>query len=292
MRLHHSLPLLVLPLLGQDVSFEAATKAWHKERVARLSAEGGWLSLVGLHWLSEGENDFGSHAELAVPLPGSGLPASAGSLVLEGGKVRLKVQPGSGLLVNGKPAADGPLATDESGKPDLLKAGRVTFFLLKRGDRFGVRAKDPESPARKSFKGIDTYAANPAFRIVADFIPHPKPRKVEMSTVIGTVETHDSPGVVRFTLHGKTYALEPVVEDPQHPELFFVFKDATSGRTTYPAGRFLYAAMPKDGKVILDFNRAYNPPCAFTPYATCPLAPKANRLDVAIEAGEKNYGSH
>lgn len=292
MRLLPTLLALALPLHAQAPDLQTTTRAWHQGRIERLTSEGGWLSLVGLHWLSEGENAFGSDPELAVPLERSGLPAKAGLLILRGTTVRLVPQPGLALTINGQPATERDLKSDAEGTPDVLKAGRLTFFIIRRGERLAVRVKDPESEARKAFKGIECYPANGAFRIEAEFLPHPQPKKVSIPTVIGTVEEQLSPGLVRFTLQGKTFTLEPVIEDPEHPELFFVFRDATSGKTTYPAGRFLYAAMPKDGKVILDFNRAYNPPCAFSPYATCPLPPKSNRMDIAIEAGEKTYGHH
>jgi uncharacterized protein (DUF1684 family) len=286
------LTFALLPALAQEVDLVKATQQWHAGRIARLTSESGWLTLVGLDWLSEGENAFGSDPELAVPLEHSGLPAKAGVLVLKGTSVRLVPQPGIALTVNGQPATERALKSDEEGQPDLLKAGRLSFFVIRRGERFAIRVKDPESPARKAFKGIDCYPADPTFRVTGEFIPYPEPKKVPIPTVLGTVEEQISPGVVRFTLKGKTFTLQPVIEDPEHPELFFVFNDATSGKTTYPAGRFVYAPMPKDGKVTLDFNRAYNPPCAFSPYATCPLPPKSNRMDIAVEAGEKTYGHH
>jgi len=164
--------------------------------------------------------------------------------------------------------------------------------VIKRGDRIGVRVRDPKSPVRTGFKGLEYFAADPAYKVTAEFVPYEKPRKMPVPTVIGTVEEMDAPGRVRFVIAGKELWLDPVVEDPKEPSLFFIFKDETSGRETYPAGRFLYADMPKDGKVVLDFNKAYNPPCAFTPYATCPLPPKRNALPVRIEAGEKKYADH
>lgn len=287
-----TLALTAMAMNAQDTELQKSTRAWHEGRIQRLTTEGGWLTLVGLDWLEEGENAYGSDGTLPVPLEHSGLPAKAGVFMLEGKTVRLVPQPGTNLTVNGEPATARVLKTDADGKPDLLKAGRLSFFVIRRGERFAIRVKDPESEARKAFKGIDCYPASADFRVVADFIPYDKPRTIRVPTVINTVDEMVSPGVVKFTLKGRTFMLEPVIEDPEHPELFFIFSDATSGKTTYPAGRFVYAAMPKDGKVILDFNRAYNPPCAFSPYATCPLPPKANRMDIAIEAGEKTYGHH
>lgn len=286
------LVLASLALTAQETEIQTSTRLWHEGRISRLTSEGGWLTLVGLDWLEEGENAYGSDASLPVPLEHSGLPAKAGAFVLEGKTVRLVPQPGTNLTVNGEPATARVLKTDADGKPDLLKAGRLSFFVIRRGERFALRVKDPESEARKAFKGIACYPANAEFRVVADFLPYEKPKTIPVPTVLNTVDDMVSPGVVKFTLKGKTFTLEPVIEDPEHPELFFIFSDATSGKTTYPAGRFVYAAMPKDGKVILDFNKAYNPPCAFSPYATCPLPPKANRMDIAIEAGEKTYGHH
>ncbi|MDE3165970.1 MAG: DUF1684 domain-containing protein [Acidobacteriota bacterium] len=160
----------------------------------------------------------------------------------------------------------------------------------RKRDRYGIRERDPESEYRRDFHGIESYPAEEAYRITARFVPDEK--EIPILNVLGQTEPLKSPGVAVFTLGGKEYRLRPVFETPDAQELFYIFKDATSGRETYGAGRFLYSALPKDGTVVLDFNKAYNPPCAFTPYATCPLPPAENKLPVRIEAGEKKYGQH
>jgi hypothetical protein len=256
--------------------FAAETRAWHARRVERLRSETGWLTLVGLHWLEEGENRVER-----VP----------GVFVLEAGKVRVKADPAAGLTVDGKAVGDAVLAADLDENPSAIRAGDLRIQLIRRGERLGLRVRDPNSPVRKGFQGIDTWPPDPKFRVVAAWEAYATPREIEVPNVLGTIEKASAPGVARFTIDGVPCSLEPILEEGDTP-LFFVFRDATSGKTTYPAGRFLYAAAPKDGKVVLDFNRAYNPPCAFTPYATCPLPPKQNRLAVPIEAGEKTWWSH
>ena len=209
-----------------------------------------------------------------------------------GTTVRFQPFPGSGLLLNGKPASEAVLKSDAEGKPDVLQAGRVRFYVIRRGDRLGIRIKDPGTPTRKAFHGVPRYPVDPAWRVEADFIPYATPQVRAIPTVLGTTEPMTAPGLLKFKVGGREVTLEPMVEDPGHPELFLIFKDATSAHGTYPAGRFLYADMPKNGKVILDFNRAINPPCAFTIFATCPLPPKQTQLDIAITAGEKDPGLH
>jgi len=266
--------------------------AWHAGRIARLSAEDGWLTLIGRDWLNPGENTLGSAPGSTVLLPDWAAPAKAGLFIVEGSTVRFKPLPGSGLLLNGKPAVEAVLKSDATGKADVLQAGRVSFYLIQRGAKVGVRVKDPEAPTRKAFHGVPRYSVDAAWRVEADFIPYHPPQTRAISTVLGTSEPMTTPGLLRFKLGGREVTLEPMLEDPEHPQLFIIFKDTTSTKGTYPAGRFLYADMPKDGKVVLDFNRATNPPCAFSNFATCPLPPKQNQLDLDITAGEKYAGSH
>ncbi|HEY3400829.1 MAG TPA: DUF1684 domain-containing protein [Geothrix sp.] len=282
---------LSLPATAQD-AYVKSVDAWHQDRVARLGAEDGWLSLIGRDWLNPRENTLGSAPGSTVLLPEWAAPAKAGLFILEGSAVRFRPFPGSGLLLNGKPATEALLKSDAEGKPDLLQAGRVRFYVIRRGDRFGIRIKDSETPARKAFHGVPRYPVDPAWRVEADFVPYAKPQIRQIPTVLGTSEPMSAPGLLTFKVGGREVTLEPMVEDPEHPELFLIFKDATSAHGTYPAGRFLYAAMPRNGKVVLDFNRAINPPCAFTIFATCPLPPKQNQLDIAVPAGEKDPGLH
>lgn len=282
-------PAPATPMPAAPADFEAQTRAWHTRRIERLTAEDGWLSLVGLHWLKEGDNRFGSAQDNALVFPASA-PAHAGTFTRKGDTVSLSLQPGVSLTVNGKPFTGGTVHSDAQGSPDMLALGTLRFFIIRRGERLGVRVKDSEAPTRKGFHGIPTYAPNPAWRVEARFEPATTERKLSVPNVLGEVEDMVAPGTAVFTVGGQEHRLTPV--DDGSGQLFFIFGDLTNRDESYGAGRFLYADMPKDGKVVLDFNRAYNPPCAFTPYATCPLPPSQNRLKVRVEAGEKRYGDH
>ncbi|MFN7957715.1 MAG: DUF1684 domain-containing protein [Holophagaceae bacterium] len=285
------LSALSLPVRAQD-AYAQSVDAWHAAREARLAAEDGWLTLIGRDWLNPGENTVGSAPGSTVLLPEWAAPGRAGLLVLEGTTVRFKPLPGGGLLLNGKPATESVLKSDADGTPDVFTAGRVKFYLIRRGTRLGARIKDPENPARKAFHGVPRYPVDAAWRVEAEFIPYATPQTRAIPTVLGTTEPMSAPGLLRFKVGGREFTLEPMLEDPGHPELFIIFKDATSAHGTYPAGRFLYADMPKGGKVTLDFNRAINPPCAFTIFATCPLPPKQNHMDLEVRAGEKEPEGH
>jgi len=273
--------------------FQKTERDWRKAREKRIASPTGWLTLVALAWLTPGENTFGSDPECAVRLPAGKAPLHAGVLVLSDGRVTIKPAPDSGVMLDGKPIGERVLGDDMSETTDVVTIGELTFYVIRRGDRFGVRVKDPNSPVRKNFKGLDYFPMSEKWRVTGTFVPYDPPRKVEIPTVLGTVDEMEVPGLVRFTMDGREYTLAPVVEDPKDPSLFFIFKDATSAKETYGAGRFLYADMPKNGKVVVDFNQAYNPPCAFTPYATCPLPPKENWLPIRVDAGEKVFvGGH
>jgi uncharacterized protein (DUF1684 family) len=291
--LRHSL-LVVTALTAFGATpdtYRLEIEQWRKGREARLAAEGGWLSVVGLDWLGEGENRFGSDSKNPVVFPAGKGPAVAGRLVLAAGKVTLKPEAGAGLTVNGEPAAERVLKTDGEAKPDVLRLGTLTFHVIKRGDRFGVRLKDSASPGRVSFKGVPAFPVKAPFRVEGTFVAYDPPKEIPIVNVLGAVELMKCPGKAVFKLGGRKLSLEPVLE-PGAEELFFIFRDATSGQQTYPGGRFLYAALPKDGKVVLDFNKAVNPPCAFTAFATCPLPPRQNWLKAPVLAGEKTYGAH
>jgi uncharacterized protein (DUF1684 family) len=283
--------IAVLAVAAPPDAYRQEIEQWRKGRETRLAAEGGWLSVAGLDWLSEGENRFGSDPKNAVVFPPGKGPAVAGVLLLAGGKVTLKPEPGAGITLDGQPASERQLRVDADGKPDVLRLGSLAFHIIKRGDRFAVRLKDSERPERIAFKGVPAFPVQASYKVEGTFIPYDPPKEIPIATVIGTVEPMNCPGKVVFRLGGRQVSLEPVLE-PGSPELFFIFRDRTSGKQTYPAGRFLYAAPAKDGKVVLDFNKAVNPPCAFTEFATCPLPPRQNALPVPVRAGEKTYGSH
>ncbi len=275
-----------------DPAYVAEVTQWRQERLQRLEAPDGWLSLVGLHWLHQGPNRLGSAEAADVPMPADQSPAEAATLTLrDDGTVWLDPGEGSGLEVNGEPAAAQVLATDADGEPDVLTLGRLRFYLIARGDRVGVRVKDPEAPTRTGFAGIDHYPIDPAWKVTARLEPYDELREVAVPTVLGTDETMVAPGLLHFTADGQDATLVPLVSGPDDDAYFLIFRDATSGDTTYGAGRFLSAeAVGEDGTTTIDFNLAYNPPCAFTPYATCPLPPKGNTLLFPIEAGEKYSG--
>lgn len=270
---------------AEDVA--AATRAWEERRLQRLQSEDGWLTLVGLGWLKEGTNTAGSDGKAAVVFP-EGAPASVGTFTRSGQSISFQLAPGVVVTRGGKPFAGGPVQTDQEGRaePDVFQVGRFRFQLIARGSRVGVRIKDPEARARKDFKGIPTYPPSARWRVVARWEPANPPTEIAVPNVLGEIDRSPSPGTAVFSVDGKEYRLTPVLEEGS-PDLFFIFADETNRTETYGAGRFLYAEPAKDGKVVLDFNRAYNPPCAFSAFATCPLPPKQNRLALRVDAGEK-----
>jgi uncharacterized protein (DUF1684 family) len=285
--------LMAPAFAAADAEFQKTEQAWRDGRIKRLTSSNGWLTLVGLHWLQPGDNVFGSDPDCAVPLPAGKAPKRAGVLVLDAGSVRIKPEPSAGLTIDGQPVTERALGDDTAEKTDVVTLGSLSFFVIKRGERIGVRVKDSASPVRTGFKGLDYFPADPKWRVTGSFVPYDAPKSVAVPTVLGTTESMEAPGLVKLTIDGKDLTMEPVVEDPKEPMLWFIFKDVTSAKETYGGGRFLYAEMPKDGKVVVDFNQAYNPPCAFTPYATCPLPPRQNWLPIRVEAGEKAFaGGH
>lgn len=278
-----------------DPAYAAQIGTARALRERRLASENGWLTLVALHWLVPGENAVGSDKDLPVSLEAPGIPPKACSFVLgPDGAVTLRAEPGATVAVNGAPPAAAPLATDRDGKPDVVTVGRVRLTVIERGGRLAIRARDPESPRRTGFKGLDYFPVDPSLRLEARWEPYPSPREVEVPSAQGPPQKALAPGLVRFSLGGAERTLEPTVESATDETLFFVFSDGTAGTESYGAGRFLYADRPKtgEGKVLLDFNLAENPPCAFTPYATCPLPLPRNVLPLRIAAGEKAPPGH
>jgi uncharacterized protein len=257
---------LLLPALVPLVVFATGPglsyPEWRANYEASLKAPDGWLSVAGLSWLHEGANN--------VDLPNQ----EPIMLRLDHGKVTYEKR---------------RLKSDATDHPDVLKFGDISLTIIERGGKTGVRLRDPNAETRREFTGCKWFPADPAWRIVAKWVAYPKPKTIAIANILGMTDQEPSPGYAEFTLQGKKMTLEPVIEDG---ELFFMFKDATSAKSTYGAGRFLYAALPKGNEVELDFNKAHNPPCAFTAFATCSLPPKQNILSAAIEAGEKNYGKH
>ncbi len=263
--------LLLGVTMAAAADYASEISVWRQSRLQSLQADGGWLSLAGLSWLHEGDNSFGRDASNQIVLPDG--PPHAGAFHLKNGEVTVTL--------------DGATRKVAHDSGDRVKAGRVNMQLILRGGRYGIRLRDPESEARRHFHGIESFPASEAWRITARFVA--EPRKIPILNILGQTEESECPGYAVFDIHGKEYRLYPIFEEPGAKELFYIFRDQTTGKETYGAGRFFYSALPENGHVVLDFNKAYNPPCAFTPYATCPLPPKENRLDVRIEAGEKKY---
>jgi uncharacterized protein len=284
--------LVSSPVKDSAATYRAEIEKWRAARVERLTADDGWLTVIALSWLEEGENRVGSAESNRIVLPSGKAPASLGTIRLANGKAQFTVASAVRVTHDGKPVETIALVPDADGDPTILEHGTLSFYLIKRGNRLGVRVKDSASAARKSFHGIESYAVDPKWRVRATFAPY-RPRKpIPIPNILGNVTQEPSPGAVVFSIGGHEYRLDAVDEEGEE-DLFLIFADRTSGETTYGAGRFLYARRPgADGKTVVDFNKAYNPPCAFTAFATCPLPPPQNRLPIPIEAGEKRYGRH
>jgi len=264
-------------LYAASQTYQSEITEWRRQREAALKADDGWLTVTGLFWLHPGANRFGSESSNEIVLPRDPALKNGGTFDLDRGKVVLRME-----------GVSRELRADSAGAPDVVTLGSLSLFVIERGGRYGIRLKDRNSRLRKEFTGLRYFPANESYRVSARFVPDAA--KIPIPNILGQTEDMSSPGYVEFELEGRKLRLTPVIESPN--ELFLIFRDATSGHETYGSGRFLHTAMPKDGKVELDFNKAYNPPCAFTPFATCPLPPKQNRLQVRIPAGELKYGEH
>ena len=265
----------------------AEVEKWQAERLARLQRPDGWLSLVGLHWIENGRQTIGSAEGNDIRLATG--PAKLGTLDSDGKTVTLTLAEGVDAKIGDGASRSAPLAADATGAPTFVTFGSANFHVIERSGRLALRVKDAEAETRTQFKGLDYYPIDGAFRFQAKYVPHEAGKTIPIANIIGTLDPMPNPGQVVFEKDGQEYRLEAV--DEGDGQLFLIFADRTSGKETYGAGRFLYAAPPAPGTdtVVVDFNRAYNPPCVFTPHATCPLAPPENRLDLAVTAGEKRY---
>jgi uncharacterized protein (DUF1684 family) len=261
-------------------------EAWQKRREASLKSENGWLNLVGLFWLQPGENSFGSGKKNSIVFPEGSIAAEAGQLLQSGNTVQLLVKQGS-ITVDGKPVVSALVFHPDSTHRPVMASGNLRWNIIQRDDKLGIRLRDLSSSHVADFKGIERYAIDSNWLIKAHLHKPAIPVQIMITNVLGQTTPEPSPGKLMFSIQGQQYSLDALEE---YGELFILFADETSGRDTYGAGRFLKAKMPgPDGITFLDFNKAYNPPCAFTPYATCPLPPSQNVLPVAVRAGEKNY---
>lgn len=285
-----SLALLLLAGVASadSTGYRQLVEKWRHDYEAQLTSDSGWLSVSGLFWLHEGENRFGSDALNDIVLPASA-PAQAGTFDFHAGKTTVHIHPGVTATINGKPVQSAELRPDN--RDDRLVLGDLTLYVHASGDRFALRLKDKHSPLLKSFTGLQWFPVDESYAISARFIPYDSPKQFDSQNVLGDPIKMDIVGYVLFSLHGQEYHLE--AEANPDGTLFIVFRDLTSGKETYPASRFLDTDLPKDGPagktVQLDFNKAYNPPCAYNPYTTCPIPLPANRLRVEIPAGEKLY---
>jgi len=284
-----------IPASSTPSAYEQQIQQWRSGRVQRLTAPDGWLSLIGLEWLNDGDSRIGSADDNDIVLKAG--PAHLGTVTLgKGGSLHITLDKDSGATIDGKAVAQSPLIDDahvtDDAVPTTVSFGAANFYVIDRDGRKALRVRDSDAASRRHFLGIDYFPIDPSWRVVAQWVPFQPQHTLEIGTVIGTIDKVDVPGKAVFQRDGHTYELLPYQEEPGG-ELFFVIADRTSGKETYGAARFVYAKLPKDGKVVIDFNEAYNPPCAFTLFATCPLAPPENRLDLRVTAGEKKYrGEH
>ena len=301
MKLYRFAPFLVLAagvLVLADVptDWKTGLLAWRTHREQRLSAPDGWLTLVGLEWLKPGVNTVGSAPDNRIRLSAAA-PAHLGVIEVNGNDIRLAAPAGgfpAGVQLDDSPAQAAKLADDEAKKPSKLTVGTLTILLLHRGDRYALRIKDSQAPTRLNFHGLHWYNPDPRYRVEARWIPFVPVKKIPIPSIIGVTDQMPAPGLAEFTLDGKTLQLEPVLEEPDAKQLFFIMRDATSRTTSYGAARFLYTDFPdhgldQPGHLVLDFNRLQNPPCAYTAFATCPLPPEQNRLSIALPVGEAKY---
>jgi uncharacterized protein (DUF1684 family) len=288
-RFWHSVILIfsvTLIVCGQT-SFPADTQKWREQHETEIKAEDGWLTVSGLFWLKEGTTTIGTGEKSDIVLPAGSAPVTVGSLELKNGVVSLRVSDGVVVEVNDKAVKEYVMTFEPEKPPGQFKVGSLKLSVIKRGNRYGLRVRDKNSPARLHFKGLKWFPAREDYRVIATFTAYDEPKEIIIMNVLGDELKMKTPGTLTFTLNGQKFELRPVVEDEK--KLFIIFRDLTAGKTTYPAGRFLYADLPRDGKVVLDFNRSENPPCAFTEFATCPLPPRQNFMKTAINAGELKF---
>jgi len=265
---------------------------WRAERITHLRDEDGWLTLVGLFWFKQGENTFGRDPSSTLVLNSASIPARLGTFKLDGRDVRFTSVSGANVTNAGKLVTSIEMQPDSSGHPTVLSAGSLRFFVITRSNKIGLRVRDLNSPARTEFKGLEYFPPAREWIVDARFEPYRPYKRIPIVNILGMRESMQSPGALVFQKDGQEYRLDTVLEDPQDQELFIMFADATSAHETYGAGRFMYIPFPQNGRAMVDFNRAYNPPCAFSDFATCPLPPPQNRLKLRVDAGEKKYAGH
>ncbi len=272
-----------------DAAYLQSYEKWKLEQIDDLKKN--WLTLAGLFWLKPGSNSCGTDPSSAVALPAGSADAHVGSFELQGETVSVKFLPGVAAKIDGRPVTSAQLQPDISGKPTIIELGSLRMLVIKRGQRIGIRVRDLNSPAVRNYAGPIFFPLNMNYRVTAKWVPSDGKKTVDVPNVLGDTTPVPIAGEVLFTIDGQQLRLTALGGDASQG-VSFVFSDLTSKTDTYPGGRFLETDPVVNGTVVLDFNRAYNPPCAVTPYATCPLAPKENRLSAAIPAGEKYDRAH
>ena len=277
----------VLSIQPPDTAYLQSFEKWKSELVDDLKQN--WLVLAGLFWLKPGANTFGSGSDNAIVLPSG--PAHAGVFKLEGDAVSVELEKGTQAKIDGQSVVQAKLQADVTGKPTVIEMGSLRMYVIQRGSRVGIRLKDLNSEAARNYAEPIFFPLDMTYRVTGTFVPSDGKKTVDVPNVLGDVTPTPIAGEVHFKVNGQDLTLTALSGDPAKG-LSFVMGDLTGKTETYPGGRFLDTDPVVDGKVVVDFNRAYNPPCAVTPYATCPLAPKENRLPVAISAGEKYDRAH
>jgi uncharacterized protein len=267
----------------------ASIETWRADRLRHLTSDTGWLTLAGLFWLKEGENSFGRAASNALVLDSPSLAETAGSFVLHDHRVRFVARPGGGVTHGGQAVSSLDLVPDTAGEPTVLASGSLRVFIIERAGNLGVRVRDLNNPHRRNFHGLSYFPVSTAWVFDARFEPYEPAHQLKIVNILGMEVDAVSPGAVVFTRNGREWRLDTVLESPGDTELSIMFADETSGHETYGAGRYLDIPLPAGNRAQLDFNKAYNPPCALNDFATCPLPPLQNRLKLRIEAGEKKY---
>ncbi|MFZ9981517.1 MAG: DUF1684 domain-containing protein [Cyclobacteriaceae bacterium] len=260
---------------------------WHHTRVELLLSETGWINLAGLFWLNEGVNSFGTESENDLQFPEGSADKLSGYFILSNGRVTVKIRPEADILINGMKATEAEVYAPEN-MNSVMSSGTFRWNVIRREDKFGIRLRDLSHPALKNFKGVERFEINHEYKIRANLQTSDTLKTIAITNVLGQTTQQKSPGTAIFEFNGKSYSLD-LIDEGTDGEYFIIFSDLTNGETTYESGRFLYVTHPDSkGNMIIDFNKSINPPCAFSPYATCPLPPPQNRLNVPIDAGEKN----
>ncbi len=284
--------LMIFPNPGtlfgeEDQTFVQREQAWRANRDEEMRSPTSWLNIAGLFWLKEGENGFGTAESNPIKLPKGSAPLFAGKYILKNDTITVIAEKGVAFKVEERLIDRRALKGDDTGKPDVILLNSLRMWVIKRFGRYAIRLRDLNHPPFLNYQRLNFFPPAEKFKLEAEFHPFPELKKMEVGTVLGEYTVMDSPGYVVFRIDGKEYRLDAFSARPK--KLFFIFGDETNGEETYEASRFLEADILNNGKVDLNFNRAYNPPCAYTSYATCPLPPPQNQLKIAIRAGEKKY---